>query len=289
MSGPSGPRVPTGNPVVPLTPSDIATQVSHLAIRRAALSFGSMSVLAAMAGVFVALGAMLTNTIAASSNLGLGPTRLLMGIGLSTGLFLVVITGAELFTGNNLMVIGLLDHQITVRQLIRNWISVYLGNFIGALAVVLVVFSSRWWEIADYSFGAAALTNAHAKIDLGLGTVFARGILANVFVCLALWLATAGRSLIDKLVAVVLPISAFVAGGFEHSVADMYFVPFGMLLSGQSEVAAAAGLSSAQLDGLNGAWFAGFLAIVSLGNVVGGVAVSLANWFVHLRRIPTAG
>ncbi len=281
--------MPTGNPVVPLTPSDIATQVSHLAIRRAALSFGSMSVLAAMAGVFVALGAMLTNTISASSNLGLGPTRLLMGIGLSTGLFLVVITGAELFTGNNLMVIGLLDHQITVRQLIRNWISVYLGNFIGALAVVLVVFWSRWWEIADFSFGAAALTNAHAKIDLGLGTVFARGILANVFVCLALWLATAGRSLIDKLVAVVLPISAFVAGGFEHSVADMYFVPIGMLVSGQSEVAAAAGLSAAQLDGLNGAWFAGFLAIVSLGNVVGGVAVSLANWFVHLRRIPTVG
>ncbi len=281
--------MPTGNPVVPLTPSDIATQVSHLAIRRAALSFGSMSVLAAMAGVFVALGAMLTNTISASSNLGLGPTRLLMGIGLSTGLFLVVITGAELFTGNNLMVIGLLDHQITVRQLIRNWISVYLGNFIGALAVVLVVFWSRWWEIADFSFGAAALTNAHAKIDLGLGTVFARGILANVFVCLALWLATAGRSLIDKLVAVVLPISAFVAGGFEHSVADMYFVPIGMLVSGQSEVAAAAGLSAAQLDGLNGAWFAGFLAIVSLGNVVGGVLVSLANWFVHLRRIPTVG
>ena len=281
--------MPTGNPVVPLTPSDIATQVSHLAIRRAALSFGSMSVLAAMAGVFVALGAMLTNTISASSNLGLGPTRLLMGIGLSTGLFLVVITGAELFTGNNLMVIGLLDHQITVRQLIRNWISVYLGNFAGALAVVLVVFWSRWWEMADYSFGAAALTNAHAKIDLGLGTVFARGILANVFVCLALWLATAGRSLIDKLVAVVLPISAFVAGGFEHSVADMYFVPIGMLVSGQSEVAAAAGLSSAQLGGLNGAWFAGFLAIVSLGNVVGGVAVSLANWFVHLRRIPTVG
>ncbi len=281
--------MPTGNPVVPLTPSDIATQVSHLAIRRAALSFGSMSVLAAMAGVFVALGAMLTNTIAASSNLGLGPTRLLMGIGLSTGLFLVVITGAELFTGNNLMVIGLLDHQITVRQLVRNWISVYLGNFIGALAVVLVVFWSRWWEIADFSFGAAALTNAHAKIDLGLGTVFARGILANVFVCLALWLATAGRSLIDKLVAVVLPISAFVAGGFEHSVADMYFVPIGMLVSGQSEVAAAAGLSAAQLDGLNGAWFAGFLAIVTLGNVVGGVAVSLANWFVHLRRIPTVG
>ncbi len=281
--------MPTGNPVVPLTPSDIATQVSHLAIRRAALSFGSMSVLAAMAGVFVALGAMLTNTIAASSNLGLGPTRLLMGIGLSTGLFLVVITGAELFTGNNLMVIGLLDHQITVRQLIRNWISVYLGNFAGALAVVLVVFWSRWWEIADFSFGAAALTNAHAKIDLGLGTVFARGILANVFVCLALWLATAGRSLIDKLVAVVLPISAFVAGGFEHSVADMYFVPIGMLVSGQPEVAEAAQLSSAQLDGLNGAWFAGFLAIVTLGNVVGGVAVSLANWFVHLRRIPTVG
>ncbi len=281
--------MPTGNPVVPLTPSDIATQVSHLAIRRAALSFGSMSVLAAMAGVFVALGAMLTNTISASSNLGLGPTRLLMGIGLSTGLFLVVITGAELFTGNNLMVIGLLDHQITVRQLVRNWISVYLGNFIGALAVVLVVFWSRWWEIADFSFGAAALTNAHAKIDLGLGTVFARGILANVFVCLALWLATAGRSLIDKLVAVVLPISAFVAGGFEHSVADMYFVPIGMLVSGQPEVAEAAQLSSAQLDGLNGAWFAGFLAIVTLGNVVGGVAVSLANWFVHLRRIPTVG
>ncbi|WP_419862467.1 formate/nitrite transporter family protein [Candidatus Poriferisodalis sp.] len=289
MTGPSGPRVPTSNPVVPLTPSDIATQVSHLAIRRAALSFGSMSVLAAMAGVFVALGAMLTSTISASSNLGLGPTRLLMGIGLSTGLFLVVITGAELFTGNNLMVIGLLDHQITVRQLIRNWISVYLGNFIGALAVVLVVFWSRWWEIADFSFGAAALTNAHAKIDLGLGTVFARGILANVFVCLALWLATAGRSLIDKLVAVVLPISAFVAGGFEHSVADMYFVPIGMLVSGQPEVAEAAQLSSAQLDGLSGAWFAGFLAIVTLGNVVGGVAVSLANWFVHLRRIPTVG
>ena len=281
--------MPTGNPVLPLTPSDIATQVSHLAIRRAGLSFGSMSVLAAMAGVFVALGAMLTNTISASSSLGLGPTRLLMGLGLSTGLFLVVITGAELFTGNNLMVIGLLDHQITVRQLIRNWISVYLGNFAGAIAVVLLVFWARWWELADHVFGAAALTNAHAKIDLGLGTVFARGILANVFVCLALWLATAARSLIDKLVGVVLPISAFVAGGFEHSVADMYFVPIGMLVSGQSEVVAAAGLSTTQLNGLNGAWFAGFLAIVTLGNIVGGAAVSLANWFVHLRKIPTVG
>lgn len=289
MSGLSGLRVPTDNPVSPLTPSDIATQVSHVAIRRAALSFGSMMVLSAMAGVFVALGAMFTNTISAASGLGVGPTRLLMGVGLSTGLFLVVIADAELFTGNNLMVIGLLDHQITVRQLARNWISVYLGNFAGAIAVVLLVFWARWWELADHAYGAAALTNAYNKVDVGLGTMFARGILANVFVCLALWLATAARSLVDKLVAVVLPISAFVAGGFEHSVADMYFVPIGMLVSGQSEVVAAAGLSTAQLDGLNGAWFAGFLAIVTLGNVVGGAAVSLVNWFVHLRKIPIVG
>ena len=244
----------------------------------------STVVLAVMAGAFVALGAMLTSTIAAQSTLGAGPTRLLMGLGLTMGLFFVVVTGAELFTGNNLMVMGVLSRTILARELARNWALVYVGNLIGALVIVLLVFYGRWWEQGDFSFSEFSVTSADGKVNLSFGVAFLRGVVANMLVCLGVWMATAGRTVTDKLLAVFLPVTAFVAGGFEHSIANIFFLPFGALVATDADALAAAGLTAADVSRLDIAGIAQNLVAVTLGNIVGGVLVGLADWTVHLRR-----
>ena len=178
--------------------------------------------------------------------IGTGPTRFLMGLGLAMGLFMVVITGAELFTGNNLMLMGLLSRRIGLRQLGQNWVVVYVGNLVGALIIVSLVYYGRWWAQGDFSFAAEAVESASAKLDLSFETAFLRGILANMLVCLAVWLAMAGRTVADKLQGLALPIITFTAAGFEHSVANMYFVPLGLLVSTEPDAMAAVGLTSEQ-------------------------------------------
>ena len=206
------------------------------------------------------------------------------------GLFMVVITGAELFTGNNLMLVGLFSHHISLRALGRNWALVYVGNLAGALIVVLMVYYGRWWMQRDFSFAGAAVATADAKVNLSFETAFVRGVLANILVCLAIWLAMAGRTVTEKLLGIVLPVTTFVAAGFEHSIANMYFVPPGLLISTEPEALATAGLTADQLDRLNGPWVVHNLAAVSLGNIiVGGVMVGLAHWFIHLRGQPAGG
>jgi formate/nitrite transporter len=266
------------------SPGEIALLVETRGVAKAGAPFLTTLVLGVVAGAFIALGAVLSTVVSTGSTLGDGPTRLLAGAAFSLGLILVVVAGAELFTGNNLVVMSWVSRNITLARLLRNWAIVYLGNALGALSVVVLVYLSDWWAVADHSMGATALSIAASKAGLSFGVAFVRGILANALVCLAVWLATAGRSLTDKVLAIMFPISAFVAAGFEHSIANMYFIPMGLLLANQPAVVEIAALPSDRFSSLDSAGLITNITAATLGNVVGGaVLVGLVYWFVYLR------
>jgi formate transporter len=265
-------------------PSEIAALVETRGVAKANAPALTTFVLGILAGAFIGLGAVLSTTITAGSTLGYGPTKWLAGLGFSVGLILVVIGGAELFTGNNLISMSFVSRHITLKRLLRNWVIVYAGNLVGALSIVGMVFAAQWWKQSSGAVGAAALATAAAKTSLPFGVVFFRGILANALVCLAVWLATAGRSVIDKVLAIMLPISAFVAAGFEHSIANMYFIPIGLLIKNKPGLATTAALSTSQMSSLDMRGLLINLAGSTLGNIVGGaVLVGLVYWFVYLR------
>lgn len=189
----------------------------------------------------------------------------------------MVVAGAELFTGNNLLVMAWAGGRISTVELLRNWAGVYLANFAGALGLVLLVYLSHHWRLNNDAVGMNAVKIAAAKSSLFFLDAFFKGILCNILVCLAVWLALAGRSVVDKICAIVLPISAFVAAGFEHSVANMYFIPLGVLLKDQVTVRGAENLSWVDL------W--SNLIAVTLGNIVGGaVMVALVYYFIYQRH-----
>jgi formate/nitrite transporter len=259
-------------------PAEIARLVQTRGVAKANAGIVPMFVLAVLAGAFIALGAMLSTVVGTGSELGYGLTKWLAGMAFSLGLILVVIAGAELFTGNNLIVMATLGGQVSVARLLRNWLVVWVGNLVGSVSVAWMVWAAKWWSAADGAVGATALTTAASKAALPFGTAFVRGVLANALVCLAVWLATGGRSVVDKVVAIVPPIAAFVAAGFEHSVANMYFIPLGLFLKGDVAVE---GLDVTKLDG---GGLANNLAAATLGNIVGGaVLVGVVYWFVYLR------
>ena len=266
-------------------PKEIASMVETRGVAKANAPWVTTFVLGVLAGAFIGLGAVLATTIGTGSALGYGPTRWLAGLGFSLGLILVVVAGAELFTGNNLIVMSLVSRHITPAQLLRNWGIVYAGNLVGALSIAVMVWLAQWWAQDDGGVGAAALTIAASKTSLGFGVVLVRGVLANALVCLAVWLAFAGRTVIDKVAAIVLPISAFVAAGFEHSVANMYFIPVGWLIKDEPAVVHASGLTNQQLANLDLQGFLTNLAAATIGNVIGGaVLVGFVYWFVYLRE-----
>jgi formate/nitrite transporter len=265
-------------------PGEIAALIETRGVAKANASAITTLVLGVVAGAFIGLGAVLSTTILSGSTPGSGAARWLAGIGFSLGLILVVVAGAELFTGNNLLVMGLVSRRITVALLLRNWALVYVGNLIGATSIVLMVWLAEWWKQSEGAVGATALSIAAAKTSLPFGVVLMRGVLANALVCLAVWLATGGRTVTDKVIAIVLPISAFVAAGFEHSVANMYFIPVGWLLKREPTVVAAATATEEQLASLDIVGFGNNLAAATIGNVIGGaVLVGLVYWFVYLR------
>jgi len=233
------------------SPPEIASLVETRGVAKANAPTLATLVLAVVAGAFIALGGVLSTVAVTGSSLGYGPTRLLAGLAFSLGLILVVVAGAELFTGNNLVLMSWMSRHITLGRLLRNWAIVYVGNLLGALSVVAMVYLAGWWEQAESAVGASALSVAAGKASLSFGAVFVRGVLANALVCLAVWLATGGRSVIDKILAIVFPITAFVASGFEHSIANMYFIPIGLLLSDKAEVVNVAALPPGQLAHLD--------------------------------------
>ena len=268
-----------------MLPQEMAEKAEATGVRKAGLSFLSLFALAVLAGAFIGLGAMFaTTTAAASSTLPYGVARLLIGLVFCLGLILVVVGGAELFTGNNLIVMAWASHKISTWALLRNWVIVYIGNFVGSLGTAGLVFLAKQYTAGGGSVGVAALNIAVGKVNLGFVQALALGILCNTLVCLAIWLTFSARSVADKILAIIFPITAFVAAGFEHSIANMYFIPYALLIKTFDPAFAAA--KKIDLSNLTwGSFFLKNLLPVTLGNILGGaVLVAAMYWFIYLRK-----
>lgn len=261
------------------SPREIAEQVEKTGVAKARLPLLSMLMLGVLAGAFIGLGALYFVIVASDPGLSFAVSRVLGGVCFSLGLLLVVVAGAELFTGNNFLVMAWAEGRIPISLLARNWAIVYVANAVGALGMVALVFLSHH---ADMNGGAVAETYvkvAAAKTATPFLIVFVKGILCNALVCLAVWLATAGRSVTDKVLAIVFPVSAFVAAGFEHCIANMYFIPMGMLLHANGVLPAGVDLS-----GLTAAGLAGNLVAATLGNIVGGSILVAGVYYMTFRQ-----
>ena len=286
----SGVSHPMGS-VDHFTPAEIAGLVETKGVTKANAPGVTLFVLGVLAGAFIGLGAALATTISTDSTLGYGPTRWLAGIGFSLGLILVVIAGAELFTGNNLILMSWVSRRISLTSLLRNWVFVYAGNFVGAVSIAVMVYLAGWWQQSDGAVGISALATAAGKAGLSFEEVFFRGILANALVCLAVWLATGGRTVVDKVFAIVFPISAFVAAGFEHSVANMYFIPEAIAIRTFAPDSFWKTIDRAPGDypNLTTQGFLSNLIPVTIGNIIGGaLMVGIVYWFIFLRHKRTA-
>jgi formate/nitrite transporter len=266
----------------------MAARVEAGGVAKANLDVATILALAVLAGAFIALGANFATIVLTDTGLGYGLSRLAGGLVFSLGLILVLVGGAELFTGNILMVMAWASGKVSTLRLLRNWALVYAGNFIGALATAVGVYLSRQWAFNGYRVGATALDIAHTKVQYDFLAAFMLGVFCNALVCLAVWLSFSARTTTDKILAIIPPITAFVAVGFEHSIANMYFIPLGLWLRDNSRVLEMAGKAPEQFADLTWMEFFGSnLLPVTLGNLVGGgVLVAAVYWFVYLRRRP---
>jgi formate/nitrite transporter len=268
----------------------MAARAEQIGVKKANLDPTSMFALAVLAGAFIALGALFSTTVVAGagSQLPYGVIRLLAGLVFTLGLILVVVGGAELFTGNTLIVMAWASGGVSTGRLIQNWLIVYLGNFVGALATAVLVYVSGQFTFGGGAVGAAALATAQAKTSLDVAPAVALGILCNTLVCLAVWLTYSARTTTDRILAIVPPITAFVAAGFEHSIANMYFIPIALLIKAGAPDAfwTAIGKSTADYPSLTWDRFLGAnLLPVTIGNLIGGtLLVGAVYWFVYRRN-----
>ena len=272
-----------------LLPREIALKAEAIGVQKTRLDFLSLVALAVLAGAFIGLGAMFATTVLAGADgvLPFGVSRLLSGVVFCLGLILVVVGGAELFTGNNLMVMAWAAGKVSPREMLRAWAIVYVGNFIGAVGTAGIVFLSGQYLSGKGSVAGVALTIATNKVSLSFEHGLFLGILCNVLVCLAVWLAYGARTRADKIMAIVFPVSAFVVAGFEHSVANMYFIPLGLFIKAWAPAAmwTQIGATSVNYAALTWAGLVDNLIPVTLGNIIGGGGlVGLVYWFVYLRK-----
>jgi len=269
-----------------LAPGGVAKAIIGVGKAKTSLSVMQMIVLGILAGAFIGFGSELATMVSfdMSKYLGVGFTKFIFGSVFSVGLILVVIAGAELFTGNSLIFVSVLNGDVKVGKLLNNWFWVYLANFAGSLILVWIMYASGLWKTGNLGVGVKALAIANAKVNLSWGSAFARAIGCNWLVCLAVWLAVASKDVVGKIFAIYFPIMAFVTSGFEHCVANMYFVPMGLLLKGNIDVVAAAGLTGKLANLTWGGFIANNLIPVTLGNIVGGAFfVSTLYWAVYLK------
>lgn len=265
------------------TPAEMEKRVEQASIRKANLSWLSLLMLSLLAGTFIAIAAEFYTVVTFDSNISVGFTRLIGGICFSVGLILVIVAGAELFTGNNLVVIGFASGIVNYKQVLKNWVFSYLGNFIGSISVVFLMYLTNLWKMKNFLLGAKIVQIAADKTNLTFLEGFSRGVLCNALVCLAVWLCFSARSVIGKIWAIIFPITAFVASGFEHSIANMYFIPMGLLLKTNPNILKALNESfpSTTLDNLTLYGFAGNLFSVTLGNIIGGaIMVGVVYWLI---------
>ncbi|MDH4269031.1 MAG: formate/nitrite transporter family protein [Dehalococcoidia bacterium] len=244
----------------------------------------SMALLGVLAGFFIGLGAVFYTLVTTDIGLGFGLAKLLGGLAFSLGLILVVVAGAELFTGNSLIVAPWLSTRVSGRALLRNWGIVYFANFAGALILVAIIVGGQFGALDGSMVGANALVIAAGKTSLAFWPALFRGVVCNILVCLAVWMCLAGRSVTEKILAIVFPITAFVACGFEHSIANMFFIPMGIAVAGQADVVQAAGVTAAQIANVNVLGLVQNLVPVTIGNVIGGTSVGIVYWLIFLRK-----
>jgi formate/nitrite transporter len=282
---------PTGLDALP--PVEMARKAEHVGVAKAEMATADTFALSVLAGAFIALGAIFATTVTAGgSDVPFGILRLVGGLAFSLGLILVIVAGAELFTGNNLIVMAWASRRVRTRQVVRNWSLVYVGNFVGAFATALILYVSKQYELGQGAIGVQTLSIAAAKTDLGFLQAVALGAFCNALVCLAVWLCYGARTTTDKILSIVPPIAAFVAAGFEHCVANMFFIPMGLLVKGdEAFVSRQSGLPD--LTTLTWERFVtANLVPVTIGNIVGGaVMVGAIYWFVYLRKegdVPSA-
>jgi formate transporter FocA len=271
-------------------PPKMAARMEEVGVTKAKLNGWTMFALAVLAGAFIAAGAIYATTAStglAAAGVGYGLVRLLSGLVFCLGLIAVVVAGAELFTGNNLLVMAFASRRITWKQVARNWAIVYTGNFVGSILTAVLMLLSRQFTFSAGAVGANALGIANSKCGLGFIQAIALGIMCNALVCLAVWLCSSARSTTDKILAIIFPISAFVAAGFEHSIANMYFIPMGLFIKdfAPPEFWGAIGKTAADYGNLTwGNFFIANLLPVTIGNIIGGSGfVGLVYWFSYLR------
>jgi formate transporter len=277
-----------------LLPPEMAARAEDVGVRKARLDAVSLFALAVLAGAFISLGAVFATTVSAGTgDLPYGVVRLLAGLAFSLGLILVIVGGAELFTGNTLIVMAWASGKVGWRLVLRNWTIVYMGNLLGALGTVAVMFVAGQYAFGDGSVGSSALAIGNTKVGLEFVPSIALGMMCNALVCLAVWLSFSARTTTDRILAIVPPIAAFVAAGFEHSVANMYFIPQAIAIRrlAPTDFWAAIDHVPGDFPNLTVEGFVANLIPVTIGNVIGGgVMVGVVYWFVYLRgaRSPAA-
>ena len=285
-----------------LMPAAMAAKAEDLGVKKAALPALKMFDLAILAGAFIGIGAIFATTVSAgsmavkdaagaaafSTALPYGVTRLLAGLAFTVGLILVVVGGSELFTGNNLIMMAFASKKVSLGGLLRNWGIVYLGNFVGSIVTAYIVFLGKQYSFGNGAIGLTALGIGEAKTSFTFIQAVALGIMCNVLVCMAVWMCYSARSTTDKILAIIPPIATFVAAGFEHSVANMYFIPVSLFIKnfGDASFFEKIGKTAADFPHLTwGNFFLGNLLPVTIGNIIGGAfMVGLIYWFIYLRK-----
>ncbi len=274
-----------------LLPPEMAIKAEEIGASKAKQDPLKTAVLAVLAGAFIAFGAVFATLITSGSDLPYGITKVLAGLAFSLGLILVVVGGAELFTGNNLLTMAWASRRVSSWQMFRNWIIVYFGNMFGAFSIVILMLLSGHYLFGEGLTGSNILHIAEAKCQLGFVQAIVLGILCNILVCLAIWLCYSARSTQGKILAIIFPITAFVSAGFEHSVANMYFIPMGLLVKGSAspELWIKLNATPAQFEALTWNNYLMYnLLPVSIGNIIGGALfVGMAYWFIYLRKQST--
>ena len=272
-----------------LVPGMMAEKAEASGLAKVNLGPFRMFALAVLAGAFVALGAVFATivTTGASGAMPYGIIKLIGGLAFCLGLILVIGAGAELFTGNNLIIMAWAHRKVTTRQLLRNWSIVYVGNFVGALLTAVGILLTKQYTFNSGAIGLNALNIANGKVQLDFVQAIMLGVFCNALVCLAVWLCIGARSATDKILAILFPVTAFVAAGFEHSVANMFFIPMGLLIKATAgaEFWSAVGKTAADYSHLTwGNFFVVNLLPVTIGNIIGGaLMVGGVYWFIYIR------
>jgi formate transporter len=287
-----------------ILPPAMALRAEESGVRRAAMDPVTLLVLSVLGGAFISFGAIFATTVSAgsiavtsadgatafSAGLPYGIVRLLTGLVFTLGLILIVVGGAELFTGNNLIVMAWASGKVTTQGILANWVIAFAGNFIGAICTAVLMFYTTQYTFGAGAVGLAALTTAHAKTSLDFIPALTLGIMCNALVCLAVWMCFSARTTIDRALSVIPPITAFVAAGFEHSIANIYFIPMGLFIKAGAPDSfwTAIGKTAADFPNLTwGNFLAGNLLPVTIGNIIGGsIMVAAVYWFVYLRKKP---